>query len=116
MENFSINAKTIDGVVVLKLEGFLDAHTAIELEKKFDELINNRQFKIVVDFSSLSYISSAGLGVFMAYIEIVRKNNGDIKLCEMSEKIYTIFDMLGFHILFNIYQTRSEALSKFKDQ
>ncbi|MGB9696655.1 MAG: STAS domain-containing protein [Ignavibacteria bacterium] len=116
MENFSIDTKTIDGIVVLKLEGFLDAHTAVELEKKFDELVNNRQFKIVVDFSSLSYISSAGLGVFMAYIEIIRKNNGDIKLCEMSEKIYTIFDMLGFHILFNIHKTTSEAISKFKAQ
>ncbi|MBN8571723.1 MAG: STAS domain-containing protein, partial [Ignavibacteria bacterium] len=59
--------------------------------------------------------SSAGLGVFMAYIENTRDNKGDIKLCEMSEKIFNIFDMLGFPILFEIYNEENTAVEKFSN-
>ncbi len=113
MEEFSINKNHKDNVTVLSLNGFLDAHTSVELEKCFEELISEKKFKIIVNFDKLSYISSAGLGVFMAFIETARENAGDIKLCSMSEKIYNIFDMLGFPILFEIYKEENSAIEKF---
>jgi anti-sigma B factor antagonist len=116
MEEFTIEVKTTDGITVLYLNGFLDAHTSGELESCFERLINENKFKVVVNFEKLSYISSAGLGVFMAFIENVRENNGDIKLCKMNDKIYNIFDMLGFPILFEIYTEESSAIEKFQTQ
>ena len=113
MEEFSISAKRLGDVTVLNLNGFLDAHTSVELEKQFEEIINKENYKIVVNFEKLSYISSAGLGVFMAFIETARNNSGDIKLCAMSDKIYNIFDMLGFPILFEIYKEENSAIEKF---
>ncbi|MEO6696321.1 MAG: STAS domain-containing protein [Ignavibacteria bacterium] len=113
MEEFTINTKQHDNIDILYLNGFLDAHTSVELEKYFENLIAENKFKIVVNFDKLSYISSAGLGVFMAYIETARNNSGDIKLCGMSEKIYNIFDMLGFPILFEIYKKEESAIEKF---
>ncbi len=114
MEEFSINTKQQGNITVLNLNGFLDAHTSVELEKQFEEIISKENYKIVVNFDKLSYISSAGLGVFMAYIETARNNSGDIKLCEMSDKIYNIFDMLGFPILFEIYKEEKSAIEKFR--
>jgi len=113
MEEFTISAKQQDNIDILYLNGFLDAHTSVELEKCFDKLIADKKYKIVVNFDKLSYISSAGLGVFMAFIETARNNSGDIKLCSMSEKIYNIFDMLGFPILFEIYKEERSAIEKF---
>jgi anti-sigma B factor antagonist len=49
----------------------------------------------------------------MAYIEEVRKNNGDIKLANMSPKIFNVFDILGFPLLYEIYKDEKEALTKF---
>lgn len=115
MEEFSITKKSSGEIEVLNLEGFLDAHTSVELEKEFETLLAAGKFKIIVNFKKLTYISSAGLGVFMAYIENTRNNNGDIKLCEMSEKIFNIFDMLGFPILFEIYNEEGTALEKFSN-
>lgn len=51
----------------------------------------------------------------MAFIEDMRSNKGDIKLSEMSEKIYNIFDMLGFPVLFEIYKDQDTALKKFNE-
>ncbi len=113
MEEFSIGTRRQNDVVLLDLNGFLDAHTSVELEKKFEELMSDNCNRIVVNFQKLSYISSAGLGVFMAFIENARNNAGDIKLCGMNDKIYNIFDMLGFPILFEIYKEETTALDKF---
>ena len=115
MEEFTINTKKQNNIDILYLNGFLDAHTSVELEKYFEKLIEDNKYRIVVNFDKLSYISSAGLGVFMAYIETARNNSGDIKLCAMSEKIYNIFDMLGFPILFEIYKEEKSAIEKFTD-
>lgn len=113
MEEFTINTKQHDNIDILYLNGFLDAHTSVELEMYFDKLIADNKYRIIVNFEKLSYISSAGLGVFMAFIETARNNSGDIKLCGMSEKIYNIFDMLGFPILFEIYKEEKTAIGKF---
>ncbi|HLF20238.1 MAG TPA: STAS domain-containing protein [Bacteroidota bacterium] len=114
MADFKINHREGDGVYVIELKGYLDAHTAPELENAFQRLLNDKKFNIIVNCRELSYISSAGLGVFMAYIEDVRKNKGDIKLSNMSAKVYNVFDLLGFPLLYEIYKEEKEALSKFK--
>lgn len=113
MEEFSIDTRQHKNITVLNLKGFLDAHTSVDLEKCLENTINDSNYKIVVNFEKLSYISSAGLGVFMAFIETARNNSGDIKLCAMSDKIYNIFDMLGFPILFEIYKEEDSAIEKF---
>jgi anti-sigma B factor antagonist len=115
MSDFKIAQRERDSVDVLELKGYLDAHTAPKLEEAFQALLKNQRFNIVVNCKELSYISSAGLGVFMAYIEDVRKNNGDIKLSNMSTKVYNVFDLLGFPLLYEILKDEQEAIKKFFD-
>jgi anti-sigma B factor antagonist len=113
MSNFKVAIRENQKIQVVDLKGYLDAHTAPELEKLFQTLIDKKVFNIVVNCKDLSYISSAGLGVFMAYIEDVRNNSGDIKLSNMSPKIYNVFDLLGFPLLYDITSDEAEAIQKF---
>ncbi|MDI6766618.1 MAG: STAS domain-containing protein [Bacteroidota bacterium] len=113
MSNFKIDIREKENINVIDLKGYLDAHTAPELEKIFQNLIEVQKFNIVVNCEELNYISSAGLGVFMAYIEDVRKHNGDIKLSNMSAKVYNVFDLLGFPLLYDIAKDEAEAIKKF---
>src|SRR5512137_1578479 len=116
MSDFKIAQRERDAVNVIELKGYLDAHTAPRLEEAFQNLVNGRRFNIVVNCKDLSYISSAGLGVFMAFIEDVRKNKGDIKLSNMSAKVYNVFDLLGFPLLYEIFKDEREAVVKFFDK
>lgn len=116
MSEFKVQHRDGEGVSVIDLKGYLDAHTAPDLESAFQKLLNEKKFNIVVNCKELSYISSAGLGVFMAFIEDVRKNQGDIKLTNMSSKVYNVFDLLGFPILYEIYKDELEAITKFKEK
>jgi anti-sigma B factor antagonist len=115
MAEFSTTIKDKGNVSVIYLNGYLDAHTAPQLENNFSELIDKSKYNIVVNFEDLNYISSAGLGVFMAYIEKIRENDGDIKLSSMSDKVYNIFDLLGFPLLYEIFKSEDEAVKKFKE-
>lgn len=113
MSSFTIKSRSADSVDILELNGELDAHTASHLEDSLKSLIDAGRYKIVVNFSNLAYISSAGLGVFMAYIEDVRSLGGDIKLTNMSSKVYNVFDLLGFPTLYDIMDTEEEAVIVF---
>ena len=113
MEGFEVSKGENNGISVLYIKGYLDAHTAPDLENAFQELVDSQEFKIVVNFKDLSYISSAGLGVFMGFIEDIRKNGGDIKLSDMKPKIYRVFDLLGFPTLYDILDVEQKAIEKF---
>jgi anti-sigma B factor antagonist len=114
MGNFKIDMRETQNINVLELKGYLDAHTAPELETAFQKLLDEKKFNILVNCRDLTYISSAGLGVFMAFIEDVRKHQGDIKLTSMTPKVYNVFDLLGFPLLYDITQSEEEAIKKFK--
>lgn len=116
MAEFNVNLRGVGSVSVIDVKGYLDAHTAPELENIFNKLLEERQFKVVVNFNELKYISSAGLGVFMAYVETMRENKGDIKFSNMKDNVYNIFDLLGFPILYEFYKEEKEAVHKFGDQ
>lgn len=116
MNEFKIAQRESSNVNVLELKGYLDAHTAPKLEEAFQTLLKTNRTNIVVNCKDLSYISSAGLGVFMAYIEDVRNKSGDIKLTNMSNKVYNVFDLLGFPLLYEIFKDESEAVKKFNDK
>lgn len=113
MAEFNVGRHVVGEVSVLSVAGFLDAHTAPELENAFNGLINDKQYKVVVNFTDLQYISSAGLGVFMAYVETMRENSGDIKFCGLKEDVFNIFDLLGFPLLYEFYKTENEAIEKY---
>jgi anti-sigma B factor antagonist len=116
MSDFKIALRERDTVNVLDLKGYLDAHTAPKLEEAFQGLLKSARYNIVVNCKDLSYISSAGLGVFMAFIEDVRKNKGDIKLTNMTPKVYNVFDLLGFPLLYEILKDEQEAVRKFTER
>ena len=113
MEGFEVTKSNNGDVSVLNVKGYLDAHTAPTLESAFQELLDSKHYRIVVNFSDLNYISSAGLGVFMGFIEDIRKNGGDIKLSSMKPKIFRVFDLLGFPTLYDIVDDENKAVDMF---
>ena len=120
MSSFSVSFRThtLDdeqSLSVLDLKGELDAHTAAELEAAIQKCLNDGNVSIIVNGKDLNYISSAGLGVFMAYIEEIRELDGDIKIAELAPRVFNVFDLLGFPVLFDIVRTEKEATERFSN-
>ena len=114
MADFSLHRKDISEISVIRIEGYLDSHTAPSIEDAIKQLVAENRYKIVVNFEKLIYINSSGLGVFWVFIEDIRAKNGDIKMCNITDKVFKLFDLLGFSRLYDIVTEESEAISKLK--
>lgn len=112
--SFLIETRDEGDVRIVALKGFLDAHTAPRFEAAVEEELRGGRNRLVVDCTGLDYISSAGLGVFMTFIDEARAGGGDIKLASIQPKVYQIFDVLGFPALFDIQPTVEEAVARFE--
>lgn len=115
MRTFSVKSKINDDVACLYLKGHLDAHHVDRFEKEMVKTIGNGMVKIIINGQQLSYISSAGMGIIMGYLDEVREKGGDIKLCELSEQVYEIFDLVGFTDIYEFLKNEAEAMERFKD-
>lgn len=113
MDRLIIEEEVIENVVLLKLHGIVDSGTAQFLEDKFDDLVASNHVRIVADLGDVSYISSAGWGIFVGEIKGIRQRNGDIKLAAMHPDVRDVFDLLEFNTLLRPYGTKEEALSAF---
>jgi anti-sigma B factor antagonist len=111
--SFSLQRHTSGDIAVLALEGFLDAHTAPEFEKAVQQELDVKNFRLIADCGKLSYISSAGLGVFMSFIEDIREAGGDLKICNLMPKVAQVFEILGFQSLFEILPTVEDCVKSF---
>jgi len=61
----------------------------------------------------VTYISSAGWGIFISEIKRIRRNGGDIKLAAMSPEVREVFDLLEFGNILKPYESASDALRDF---
>lgn len=90
------------GTSRLVLAGDLDAATSPLLERAIQAELDAGRHRLVVDGAGLTYISSAGLGVFMGFVEEIRERGGDLKLCRLAPKLRQLFDLLGFPSIFDL--------------
>jgi anti-sigma B factor antagonist len=112
---FAVTRSSEGDLTVLSLDGYLDAHTAPIFEKAIQAEIDAGRYSIIVDGEHLKYISSAGLGVFMSFIEEVREQGGDIKICGLVPKVRQIFEILGFQAIYDMVETRAGAVTRFAE-
>ncbi len=110
---FQIQQSGQGGALVLILDGFLDAHTAPQFEKAIEEAVRAGHVRLVVDCAKLTYISSAGLGVFMSFLEEIREQGGDLKVAALEPAVYQVFEVLGFPALLDIQPAVDDAVARF---
>ena len=119
MSHFSVQFDRREGppersVRVLALRGELDAHTAPDFEAALQACLDDGDARLVADGSGLDYVSSAGLGVFMAFVEPAREAGGDLKIAALSDRVFEVFDLLGFPTVFDMAPSVEAAVAAFE--
>jgi anti-sigma B factor antagonist len=98
-----------DGADVLALIGEIDASSSIELDLAIAKSVGEGFTKILIDCTSLEYISSAGLGVFMSYIEEFKDKHISMVLFGMNDRVANTFEILGLNELLQISKDKVDA-------
>jgi anti-anti-sigma factor len=99
-----------NNVVVVSVQGRVDATNAGVLEQKLIGLIAGGETRLVLDAARLDYISSAGLRVLLVVMKRLR-TGGSLALCALQPQIREIFDIAGFSSIFTIHDTLNEAIA-----
>lgn len=94
---------------LITVDGEVDASSSIYLDEALEKAVNADVTKILIDCQNLNYISSAGLGVFMSYIQELETKEKKMVLYHMSDKVYKVFEILGLHQLLTIVETEEQA-------
>jgi len=110
-----ITAETRDGIHELIVVGEIDASSSIHLDNAISATMENGHQKIMVNCEGLNYISSAGLGVFMSYLDDFEAKEVKFVICGLNEKVNHVFELLGLENLIKIVATKAEAQAYLND-
>ena len=87
--------KNLNGTeLTITIAGRLDTTTAPQLEAEFKQSITGVE-KLVLDFTALEYLSSAGLRVLLAAQKVMNKQ-GEMIIKNVNDTINEIFEVTGF--------------------
>ena len=89
-----------DGNVVAILMGSLDTAAAAETEKAMSPLGEVEGKNIIIDCTDLTYISSAGLRIFLGILQNAQEKGGHVYIKGINDKVRAIFTITGFFNLF----------------
>lgn len=89
-----------DGNMVAILEGSLDTAAAPETEKALRSLNDVEGKDIILDCTSLEYISSAGLRIFLGILQNMEEKGGHVYIKGISDDVRAIFTITGFSNIF----------------
>jgi len=115
-DKIHVSVQTSGTLQIVKIGGFMDMTQVNEFESTLDGLILEGKTRIVLDFTELEYISSAGLGALVGRIREVRKKNGDIKIGGGTHAVMDILKMFGFSEVFSLSPTLGDAVKLFEEQ
>lgn len=95
--------------ITLAPQGDLDANSSMLMDEKIQNGIDQGIYRFHIDCAQLLYISSAGLGVFISFMETLNANGGKFVFSNMRENVFNVFQLLGLERLMTIVSTREEA-------
>lgn len=98
-------------VTILKIDGFVDVNAAPEFDAALLQLRKQERFRILLDMSGVTYLSSAGMGVIVGSLQDFREHtDGDIKLLNISDKIMKVLQSIGLHYMVDFLETEAAVL------
>ena len=96
-----------DGTLTLFPEGHVDSSNAAEFDRELGEAASaHPDARVVVDATSLEYVSSAGLRAFM---RLMKQTGKTLTVTNASPEIYDIFEVTGFTELMDVHRALREV-------
>ena len=105
-----ITTRTQNDITIVTVAGNLDSATAPLAQQALDGILASGGRRIVIDFTRLDYISSAGLRVLLGTAK--RLGAGALRLFGLNETVAEVFQISGFSKILAVFATEAEALER----
>jgi len=97
---------------IVKPKGRLDSSTGPTFESELVALIDGGNLRLLLDFSELQYISSAGLRIVLLAAKKTQGAKGRLALCSLNAQIAEVFKISGFDAILDIHPSSESALAR----
>ena len=104
-----ISTRTSKDTHIVAIAGNLDSATSPEAQKALDAVLVSAR-KVVLDFSELDYISSAGLRVLLGAAKRLRASGGTRRVFGLNQSVREVFQISGFSTILPVYPSEAEAI------
>nr|WP_263324196.1 anti-sigma factor antagonist [Neobacillus sp. Marseille-Q6967] len=91
-----------DNQIYVQVAGEIDAYTATKLREELLPLAEGKNKRITVNLKDVSYLDSTGLGVFVGLFKQLSKNEGELELVELSDRLKRLFEITGLSNIMKI--------------
>jgi anti-sigma B factor antagonist len=103
-----------DGIVVFHLGGkVMGGPDSTMFHGKVHEYVDAGKSNIVIDLSKVEWVDSIGLGMFLSALATARKNGGELKLTNVTEKIKNLLIITRLVTVFESCDSTEEAIKSF---
>lgn len=110
----SIETVEKGGVIVLRIQGEVDDVSAHSLREAVAACVREQRYRLVFNFSSVTFLSNMGVGALMEPLGRLRSFKGDIKLACVNLQARRLLGMMGLGQVFEIYEVESAAVQGYK--
>jgi len=100
-----LSMKEEKGLTIIKVAGRLDTVTAASFEEQCLDWLNQEKTSLVLDFSTLEYVSSAGLRSVLVVGKKSKASGGSLAICGLTGLVQEVFAMSGFDSFFPNYDS-----------
>ena len=84
-----------------------------ELRSAVADFVEQGTKKLIIDLGKVTYLNSTAIGVLVSAHTTFSKNKGHVKLCEINKNINNIFVITKLTLVFDVAETREEAVKAF---
>ena len=85
-----------DKLLTIKIAEEIDENSTGKLRRKIDnEITRFMPRKVIFDFSNVSFMDSAGIGMLLGRYKVIRMLGGNLELCHVNKQIEKIFEISG---------------------
>ncbi|MEH6904629.1 anti-sigma factor antagonist [Neobacillus drentensis] len=106
--DIKVDKQHSNGKTFVFVAGEIDAYTAPKLREELLPLAEEQNQSLIVSLKDVSYIDSTGLGVFIGLFKLIMKNDGELKLVDLSDRLERLFQITGLSNIIDI-STNSEV-------
>lgn len=100
-------------VVSFEKPCYLDNETEDYFVETMTEMLKDAKI-VLLDFSKIEYVNSSGLGSLIRVYSMAKASRCPLKIFSLTERIETFFKITKMNTLFDIYDSREDALSGVK--
>jgi anti-anti-sigma factor len=106
-----IHDESIGDTSVVTAIGRLDGGASAAFADKIGGLVANPNPNLLIDFTGVDFVTSAGLRAVLLLVKKVKATGGSFALCGVQDSVREVLDIAGFTGMINIYPARAVALA-----